>query len=393
MPPVSTITLHVIPRRSTVLSTGVHWPAAGGLGRITRMSAGRDTLSRMRPALKPGLQWVWRDRDTLQIGIDSRRAIALTGMRSAAAVIGLLDGSRDRGQVIAAAVDRGIQAEAADRVITLLAAAGTLCDFPASTIATLAYDTRPRLASELATASLAHGDGDGGAHVLVRRQGATIRVYGTGQVGTCIASLLTASGIGRVVSVGRAAAGPPRRVPEPDGRPPFPAPATGAPPAGTLRTTPGRTPRMAPSRIGKRPDLAVLASNHDPELASALVRERVPHLAASASEAIGVVGPLVVPGQSACLRCLDLARADRDPAWPLILAQLAGREPQPAACGAALAAAVAAQAASQALAFIDRATAATAVVNGTLELVLPDWQWRRRTWPRHRDCDCGSWCA
>jgi hypothetical protein len=383
-----------------------------GLNGITRMSAGRDTLSRMRPALKPGLQWVWRDRDTLQIGIDSRRAIALTGMRSAAAVIGLLDGSRDRGQVIAAAVDRGIQAEAADRVITLLAAAGTLCDFPASTIATLAHDARPRLASELATASLAHGDGDGGAHVLVRRQGAAIRVYGTGQVGTCIASLLTASGIGRVASVGPAPAGPPRRAPEPDDWP-SPAPATGPPPVGTPpmtpartpRTTPGRTPRAAPARtprttrgrtprarIGTRPDLAVLASNHDPEFASALVQERVPHLAASASEAIGVVGPLVVPGQSACLRCLDLARADRDPAWPLILAQLAGREPQPTACGAALAAAVAAQAASQALAFIDRATAATAVINGTLELVLPDWQWRRRTWPPHRDCDCGRPC-
>jgi bacteriocin biosynthesis cyclodehydratase domain-containing protein len=34
----------------------------------------------------------------------------------------------------------------------------------------------------------------------------------------------------------------------------------------------------------------------------------VPHLAVSASEAIGVVGPLVLPGQSACLRCLDLTR-------------------------------------------------------------------------------------
>jgi hypothetical protein len=30
------------------------------------------------------------------------------------------------------------------------------------------------------------------------------------------------------------------------------------------------------------------------------------------------------------------------------------------------------------------------VVNGTLELVLPSWQWRRRTWPPHPDCDCGS---
>ena len=353
------------------------FPHPGGSVAAPEMSAGRDTLSRMRPALKPGLRWVWRDRDTLQIGIDSRRAVALTGMRSAAAMISLLDGSRDRGQVIAAAADLGIQAEAADRVITLLAAAGTLCDFPASTMATLPYDARARLASELATAALAHGDGDGGARVLVRRQGAIIRVHSTGQVGSCIASLLTASGIGRVVSVGPAAECPPPRAPEPGDWPPAMASPAGAPP-------------MALSRAGKLPDLAVLAGHHGQEVAAALVRQRVPHLAASAGEAIGVVGPLVVPGQSACLRCLDLARTDRDPAWPLILAQLAGQQPDPLACDALLAAAVAAQASAQALAFIDRPAEAGAALNGTLELVLPAWQWRRRTWPPHRDCDCGG---
>src|ERR1700732_735440 len=140
-------------------------------------------------------------------------------------------------------------------------------------------------------------------------------------------------------------------------------------PRGTPPTAPGGTPQMALSSGGKLPDLAVLVGLHDHELASALVRERVPHLAASASEAIGVVGPLVVPGQSACLRCLDLARSDRDPAWPLILAQLAGRQPDPLACDAPLAAAVAALAAAQALAFIDRPAEAGATVNGTLELV------------------------
>jgi hypothetical protein len=31
---------------------------------------------------------------------------------------------------------------------------------------------------------------------------------------------------------------------------------------------------------------------------------------------------------------------------------------------------------------------AGAVANGTLELVLPSWQWRRRTWPPHPECDC-----
>ena len=89
-------------------------------------------------------------------------------------------------------------------------------------------------------------------------------------------------------------------------------------------------------------------------------------------------------------RCLDFTRTDRDPAWPLILAQLAGRKPDPLACDATLAAAVAAQAAAQVLDFTDRAAAAGAVTNGTLELVLPGWQWRRRTWPRHRDCACGT---
>src|ERR1700729_2666079 len=88
---------------------------------------------RMRPALKPGLLPVWRDRDTLQIGIDPRRAVALTGMAAAAWVISLLDGSRDRAQVIAAARDRGMPAELADRVLTLLAAGGALDDFPAGT--------------------------------------------------------------------------------------------------------------------------------------------------------------------------------------------------------------------------------------------------------------------
>ena len=57
----------------------------------------------MRPALKAGLLPLWRDRDTLQFGVDPRRAIALGGLGPAAAVISLLDGSRDRDDLIATA--------------------------------------------------------------------------------------------------------------------------------------------------------------------------------------------------------------------------------------------------------------------------------------------------
>ncbi len=132
----------------------------------------------MRPALKPGLETVWRNRDTVQIGIDPRRAIALTGMRGAAGLLRLLDGSRDRHQVLDAARDLGMDAAAADRVLTLLAAAGALDDFPAGGHGGLPAGTRVELAPELATSSLAHRDADGGARILARRQAARVRVHG-----------------------------------------------------------------------------------------------------------------------------------------------------------------------------------------------------------------------
>ena len=135
----------------------------------------------------------------------------------------------------------------------------------------------------------------------------------------------------------------------------------------------------------------MLVGHQSPDQVAELLRLRLPHLAVSVREAIGIVGPLVQPGVTACLRCLDLARAERDPAWPLILAQLPAGWMDPTADDAVLATAVAAQAAAQALAFADWPPLAWSTANGTLELALPAWQWRRRTWLPHRACTCGSW--
>jgi bacteriocin biosynthesis cyclodehydratase domain-containing protein len=302
----------------------------------------------MRPALKSGLLPVWRDQDTLQIGIDPRRAIALSGMRQAACVVGLLDGSRDRAQVIAAAAERGVARSATERILTLLAAGGVLDDFPANTLGALrAMPTasRGRLAAALATASLAYRDGDGGARSLARRRGVAVWVCGDRLVGLWVSKLLNASGVTEV--------------------------------------------KLGAGQV-KRPDFAVLVGRQPPELVATLARDRIPHLAVLASEAIGVVGPLVIPGRTSCLHCLDHLRASYDPAWPLILAQVLNRRADPAACDAVLAASVAAQAAAQALAASDKAPVASAAVNGTLELVLPDWRWRRRTWRPHPACPCAT---
>src|ERR1700683_5383788 len=88
--------------------------------------------------MKAGMLPVWRARDTLQFGVDPRRAVALRGMGEVAAIVSLLDGSRDRSGLIDAAREQGVPAQAAGRVLGLLAAAGVLDDFPAALHAGLA---------------------------------------------------------------------------------------------------------------------------------------------------------------------------------------------------------------------------------------------------------------
>jgi bacteriocin biosynthesis cyclodehydratase domain-containing protein len=340
----------------------------------------------MRPALKAGLLPMWRDRDTLQLGVDPRRAIAVAGVGQTAAVLSLLDGSRDRDAVIAAARACGVPPEAADRVLTMLAAAGVLDDFPARLHASLPEQLRARLAPEMATASLAYADGDGGARTLARRQGAYVRVHGAGRTGACVASFLAASGVGHVSCAD-----------------PEPARAADLAPAGLVladlgsprqegaaRAVERAAPEVRTGDDGTVPDLVILTGMTLPDLTGQLMRERVPHLAVRAGEAIGVVGPLVRPGGSACLSCVDLRKAEADPQWPKILAQATFARAGIQACDTVLAAMTATVAAAQALAYIDRPGSVPATADGTLELVLPDWQWRRRTWRPHPACSCGA---
>jgi len=303
----------------------------------------------MKPALRAGLRPLWRDEDTVQVGVDTRRAAAISGARGAADIIRLLDGSRSREEIVAQAGRRGVPAAVAERVITLLAVAGAVIDFPAALLRSMPRELITQLAPVLAAASLSSQDADGGARLLARRSATVIQVRGAGLVADLVLDLLTKSGVAARVAGGVAMAG------------------------------------------DQVPDLTVLVGYLPPEQLAELQRQRLAHLAVCVSEAIGVVGPLVQPGQTACLRCLDLTRAERDPAWPLILAQLPASRMDETASDPVLATAVAAQAAAQALAFADQPGVVAATANGTLELALPAWQWRRRTWPPHQACTCGSW--
>ncbi|MFF4194808.1 thiamine biosynthesis protein ThiF [Nonomuraea sp. NPDC001831] len=136
-----------------------------------------------------------------------------------------------------------------------------------------------------------------------------------------------------------------------------------------------------------RPDLAILApvGPLDGVLVNELADFGIPHLLVSAFEGHGSVGPLVIPGETTCLHCLDLTRRDHDPAWPIVTARLGGFPPGEIACDTTLATLVAAAATGQALAHLEGR--ASSVTNGTMD-VMPDWCWKRRSWSGHPQCRC-----
>lgn len=114
------------------------------------------------------------------------------------------------------------------------------------------------------------------------------------------------------------------------------------------------------------------------------LRADVPHLAVVDDEAGWRIGPLVTPGHGPCLRCLELERRDRDPAWPVIAAQLEGRPSPPAPRGIRTlvdAAAIAAGAVDDHL-----RTGATALTGRSVRLAAGDPQATEH--PPHPECGC-----
>lgn len=325
-----------------------------------------------RPLLTPAARRLWRDGETLQLGRTPGRAVVLAGLDPAArSVLPLLDGSRDRAAVVAAAGAQGCRPERTVELVALLQRSGLVVD--AATAPAVSRQEHDRLAPELASLALC-----GGAARLDRRRRSCVLVLGAGRVGAVLAALLDAAGVGAVEVVDDGAT---RAVDVAVG-------GLDARDVGAPRGSSASARLRSAGRRTAAPDLVVLAPAAGTpldELAAALPPGAA-HLVAEVRDTVGVVGPLVLPGWTACLHCLDHARTDRDPGWPSLAAQLSTAVRATAACDGVLAAAVAAQAALQALAVVEGDRPATA--GGTLELALPDWRWRRRSWRPHPACGC-----
>lgn len=327
----------------------------------------RTAVAGTAPVLNPAARYLWRSPSMLQVEIGARRT-----------VVEGIDPPRLR--ELLATVDAPDAAAAAGQ----LHAAGLLWTAPSDDPDPRRVPPRPWLAAELAALTLRYDEQ--AATRLADRARCVVAVHGHSKTGPHLAAVLAASGVGRVVLSSDAAARldtavPGGARPSDEGRP-LAAVAAEA----VERAAPGTD--TSPLPFGERPDLVILATDQpvEPEQRDAMHARGCAHLLVQLGAGFAAVGPLVLPGLTSCLGCVDRHRQDRDAAWPALAVQLA--QPQRAAipAGAVLATITAGVAALQALAHLDGE--APDAIEGTLELHPPDWRLRRRSWPVHPSCGC-----
>ncbi|MCX4883454.1 TOMM precursor leader peptide-binding protein [Streptomyces sp. NBC_00847] len=355
----------------------------------------------MKPALRRG----WRDLNTVQFGMAPAHALTLGPMDTATgSFLDLLNGTRGLPLLREEGRRMDLPDGHVDRLVERLARAGLLDDAkgggPAADTLRGKKDVIARLRPDLASLSLITSEpGDAIRHLAARRS-LRVQVQGAGRVGVVLASLLAGAGIGEVDvrDVGRVEAGDVA----PGG---LPAESIGhrrdeAARQAVRRSAPDRPPRH--SRTAPLPDgepgfsLVILAPRDDvavhappPSTAEPLIASGTPHLYAGVVEATGIVGPLVLPGETGCAGCLHEGRTDRDPAWPRLVAQWRSGAPRQARpCDLTLATTVAGLAAAHALAFLDGRLPSSA--GARWEVSLPGLTWHARPVWAHPACPCGA---
>jgi hypothetical protein len=293
----------------------------------------------VRPALLPAHRPLWRDAATLQLGRCGARAAVVSGLDpTLRPVLDLLDGSYDRATVLSAAAVQGCDPDRAKALVDLLVEAGLVEDAAQDRAALLGLraDERERLSADLASLALVRGDG--GLPALALRRDVQVLVVGAGRVGAPLAVALALAGSARSTSPTTGA--PARRTPASAG--------SGCPTSAGRAVRPPASWCIAPPRRchGCRSRARTSSCSRPGATTSASGRRLVldGHGPPAGRGAGGAPGrrPLVLPGRTPCLRCLDLTAATSTrpgPCWPTSCRRPGGR----AGCDGPLALAVAAR--------------------------------------------------
>ena len=330
-----------------------------------------------------------RRRGEVQIGIDPRWAVRVGGLDRAEAH--MLEELTDLEEVPfeGLALRHGVDEARARELFRLLDEARVIAPAPAHRRGTDRPPVPARLGDDLQVHSLLARDADGAA-LLGARARRTVGIEELGRTGAVVASTLAAAGVGTLVLDDPRAVGPQEPgvggLTERDVDRPMEAVVARV----VTDVAPGITTRTGPWD-DDAPDVVVLVDSYatDPERAHARREAGAAVLPVVVREADAVVGPLVAPRATPCLRCVGLHHADADPDWPVLVAQLCARgRRSPAPQVSVLAHLVGAFAASQVLAVLDGEVPATA--GASYEFSLPQPIGRRREWSEHPGCECAD---
>jgi bacteriocin biosynthesis cyclodehydratase domain-containing protein len=224
----------------------------------------------MRPILRPGAHVLRRGEQQLQIGLDPRRAVVLPDVEAVRATLALLGTSA------------ALEEYDGQDTLELLEHNDLVLD--SSALVPL-IPSGERTCARGDVAAVARAAGDRVAELCSARTNASVRVTAFG------------AGEGRELAAGvtRMLAG-----------------------AGVGVGTSGSRPRSAGTAMA----LVGVGEPHR-DLLDDWMRAGTPHLVVRLTEGSAVVGPFVVPGSTACLRCIDGHHTDVDGSWPLLVEQYA----------------------------------------------------------------------
>jgi len=304
-------------------------------------------MSHALPRPRANHPFLRRGSKTLQIGLDRQSAAVLNGMSDdAIRALVRLDGSVSRGELINAIPELESILDALERL-------GLIEDSPSSNTP-LSRLRSDRLAHERQALAATHGSGWTADEILARRSQRVVGVRGHDRVAAHIAVGLASAGVGTVGVIG-----PDRITTISDITTvgPFEPDVSWVEHVAEAVRRQGAHATLVGSQ---RPDVVVIAQSADvqppwtdPELAHDLIADDIAHYPIAVSGSAAKIGPMIIPGHTACLDCIDLRESDRDGAWPALVDQIRLRHHHTRAQDGALAAASAAMAVREILSFLD----------------------------------------
>ncbi|GAA1229488.1 ThiF family adenylyltransferase [Prauserella halophila] len=339
-----------------------------------------------RPRIVPGLQVLERGEGELQIGLEPRHAVVVNALSPMLMdLVRGLDGSRSTDTLMQLARSQCTSDEAAETaaddvrlVIEGLAERGLIEETDAPAHARSVRTDEP--AFWALTRSRTRRT------AAARWAQSTVLLEGGGRLAAALARTLATAGVGHIDTHTSGRVGPE------DLGTGFVDGDIGTPRRQAITSLVKRT--NSATKTGKvrgrqRPDLVVLTDTvvPAPEIVNELMVERQPHLLVRVRDGNGIVGPLVHPGRSSCLRCADLARTSHDPSWPRIANQLAGRLPRTDLCSVTATAGIAG---GQILRILDPEESVPPTWNRTIETDAFDGTTTASDWPPHPSCPCGA---